>query len=852
MIDGYVEYLNKNNIANFNPEEIVRLCFDERSPMKPWHHPELEHGTALLHSEQGMNAYMAAYGDMHILKCRTALQNFPYGELESNPYEIFDWGCGQGIASICLVENLRDRGLMGNLKRVTLVEPSPHTLARAEANVQHMLGSRDLVTAIKAYLPGTKDQPKYNPQYSARIVIHLFSNVLDINGIDLNELASVVARPKHIHYFICIGPLNKGSQRIDDFWRIFGEPECFADRKDKELGLTNNLCKITCKIRCFRYEQEFEPSEVVDMKDIQSSDDYDLNIALQEGYITQTQLKLFKAFEEVLSPQDDINILIQPVIDCPSPDILAIVRGRGVIIVKVFDGNLNEKPEEQKLFDDLHACQNLIIENLSNDKNFTREWSRFGVKTTKMVAYFPNNKQEEVERYKQSISENEHNYITFWGNDKITPKLHDLRDDMKSGFFNEDRYNLLREWLSPRWHYYRDGKGSNMDDAQRKLAESKPGSQQKICSVAGSGKTQVLVTRAVNAQVRTGGNVLILCFTKTLVNYLKQRLDEVKADFPYNRFTIQHVHEFIKEQANVHGISLDKDYIDRPNLFERCSKNIVRYQAIFIDEVEAFKPEWVKTLKENFLSNDGEFVVFGDKKQNIYGHYKLDNDGDMELEVIPGKWDHSLSKPYRFMEPKLVNLAQNYRKQFFSYNTKDLRRETDDNAIFLYAMVDNNTTTINQLSNWCIKCINTYNLDRNETIILSCGNEMLSHIEDEIKQKQPDFNTVTTFSEFKHYRDKQYGYIKGLNDKKRRAFNMQKPGLKMSSTHSFQGWEAKYVILIIPHFTTQKTEYEIDYFPPKEEKVSAVIYTAITRAREKLFIFNLNNPEYDKFFNSQK
>ena len=516
MIDGYVEYLNKNNIANFNPEEIVRLCFDERSPMKPWNHPELEHGTALLHSEEGMNAYMAAYGDMHILKCRTALQNFPYGELESNPFEIFDWGCGQGIASICLVENLRDRNLTENLKRVTLVEASPHTLARAEANVQHMLGSRDLVTAIKAYLPGTKDQPKYIPQYSARIVIHLFSNVLDINGIDLNELASVVARPKHIHYFICIGPLNKGSQRIDDFWRIFGEPECFADREDKELGLTSNLCKITCKIRCFRYEQGFEPSEVVDIKDIQSSDDYDLNIALQEGYITQTQLKLFKAFEEVLSPQDDINILIQPVIDCPSPDILAIVRGRGVIIVKVFDGNLNEKPEEQKLFDDLHACQNLIIENLSNDKNFTREWSRFGVKTTKMVAYFPNNKQEEVERYKQSISENEHNYITFWGNDKITPKLHDLRDDMKSGFFNEDRYNLLREWLSPRWHYYRDGKGSNMDDAQRKLAESKPGSQQKICGVAGSGKTQVLVTKAVNAKCAQAAMCLFCASQKHL------------------------------------------------------------------------------------------------------------------------------------------------------------------------------------------------------------------------------------------------------------------------------------------------------------------------------------------------
>ena len=64
-----------------NVQEIVATCkalLPIEYKHRPYRHPELKNGIGLLLTEEGMNAYMAAYGEMHIAKCRAALQNFPF------------------------------------------------------------------------------------------------------------------------------------------------------------------------------------------------------------------------------------------------------------------------------------------------------------------------------------------------------------------------------------------------------------------------------------------------------------------------------------------------------------------------------------------------------------------------------------------------------------------------------------------------------------------------------------------------------------------------------------------------------------------------------------------------------
>ena len=140
-------------------QEVVKICkslLPTEYRHRPYRHPELNNGISLLQSEDGMNAYMAAYGEMHIAKCRAALQNFPFDKLKGS-IEIIDWGCGQGVGSLCVLDTLSQRDKLQWIKRVTLIEPSPATLGRAVINVTQATGGSVAVLPLNYYLPGNAD-----------------------------------------------------------------------------------------------------------------------------------------------------------------------------------------------------------------------------------------------------------------------------------------------------------------------------------------------------------------------------------------------------------------------------------------------------------------------------------------------------------------------------------------------------------------------------------------------------------------------------------------------------------------------------------------------------------------------
>ena len=168
--------------------------------------------------------------------------------------------------------------------------------------------------------------------------------------------------------------------------------------------------------------------------------------------------------------------------------------------------------------------------------------------------------------------------------------------------------------INPQWHSYKEGKIVNLTTPQRKLATSEAGKRQKISGVAGSGKTQVLATRAVNAQIRSGKKVLILTFNKTLANFMRYRLGEIRADFPWDKIVIDYYHSFFRAQANSLGQHVDFSSYDQEEFFELVQDKTERFSAIFIDEVQDYLTSWLKMLAKYFLEDNGEFVVFGDPK----------------------------------------------------------------------------------------------------------------------------------------------------------------------------------------------------------------------------------------------
>jgi hypothetical protein len=69
----------------------------------------------------------------------------------------------------------------------------------------------------------------------------------------------------------------------------------------------------------------------------------------------------------------------------------------------------------------------------------------------------------------------------------------------------------------------------------------------------------------------------------------------------------------------------------------------------------------------------------------------------------------------------------------------------------------------------------------------------------------------------------------------KKAFWMGDGRLKMSTIHSFKGWELLNIVLFIPSRTNESNK-----------KLDALVYTALTRTRENLIILN-SNKRYNQF-----
>lgn len=148
----------------------------------------LNHGVAILETEEQCNAYLVAYGNMHYNKLKRAFDEyeFPFNLLNDG-FEIYDWGCGQGIGTVSLIECLRHKGKLKKLKRITLEEPSEIARSRAIIHVKNALCDDSInLRETGKYLPsdsGDNTNSVTSINIESQCAIHIFSNILDIESV---------------------------------------------------------------------------------------------------------------------------------------------------------------------------------------------------------------------------------------------------------------------------------------------------------------------------------------------------------------------------------------------------------------------------------------------------------------------------------------------------------------------------------------------------------------------------------------------------------------------------------------------------------------------------------------------
>ena len=178
----------------------------------------LMRGVKIIDNEELLFAYMTLYGKKHQAKLNNVFKNL----LElPDEFNIIDWACGQGLASIVFFDYIKRQNVDCNINQVVLSEPSKLALERASLHIQKYYSDAKVKTVNKDIDSLDVSDIAPNNNWSN---IHFFSNILDIELFDMAYLFNLIENSFiGYNYFICVSPYidNKKRDRIELFVKHF-------------------------------------------------------------------------------------------------------------------------------------------------------------------------------------------------------------------------------------------------------------------------------------------------------------------------------------------------------------------------------------------------------------------------------------------------------------------------------------------------------------------------------------------------------------------------------------------------------------------------------------------------------
>lgn len=210
---------------------------------------------------------------------------------------------------------------------------------------------------------------------------------------------------------------------------------------------------------------------------------------------------------------------------------------------------------------------------------------------------------------------------------------------------------------------------NELDAKQLSLVNSRTETRfRKIRGAAGSGKSLVLAGRAALLAAQ-GKRVLLITFNITLINYLRDyvvRFDRTRK--VRDNIEAWNFHTWCRRIFTLVGRLDDYDQLWSDNEAAEVMESLLpreaakwckeldsmdRYDAILVDEGQDFQLKWWLALR-GALAPDGEMLLVVDRTQNIYGVENWTDD-DLRGSGLSSSWVE-LSVSYRMPEA-LIDLA---------------------------------------------------------------------------------------------------------------------------------------------------------------------------------------------------
>ncbi len=196
-------------------------------------HESLNRGVDILDSEPLLQMYIYAFGKMHNAKLQYAFEHMQKNAINYNEVEVVDYGCGQGLATICYHDYLQEHNKEQKVKRVILIEPSPMALSRAELLCSRFYPNAEIHAINKQFDDLTNEDLIFSPDIPT---IHLLSNILDVDSYDLQHFSKIVKEQSvGDNEYVLVSPMQNTMriQRLRDFVSIIEKHIYFEQYLDK-------------------------------------------------------------------------------------------------------------------------------------------------------------------------------------------------------------------------------------------------------------------------------------------------------------------------------------------------------------------------------------------------------------------------------------------------------------------------------------------------------------------------------------------------------------------------------------------------------------------------------------------
>lgn len=227
------------------PSELVDELFDQ-----------LNRGLELLDSEPLLQMYFYSYGQMHAEKLMYAFTQLSSYIRAAEKIDIIDYGCGQGMATMCYHDFLKDNNLKQTVRSITLIEPSALALSRAELICSCFFPDATITAVQKSFDTLPKDDIRIDEDCPT---LHLFSNILDVESFDIASLADIIKTScQGDNEFVIVSPMQNTRRigRLKEFVDYLGI-NCYFEKYLGKQQLREDKDWTCCAMLCSTRNSEF-------------------------------------------------------------------------------------------------------------------------------------------------------------------------------------------------------------------------------------------------------------------------------------------------------------------------------------------------------------------------------------------------------------------------------------------------------------------------------------------------------------------------------------------------------------------------------------------------------------------